>query len=148
MGRQGVAPVRRASSEGTGTAQQSGRRVPINVRANLLMLLTATLATGLQLLGLPFLLRLWGLAALPLIVPIVLLTPAHWGLIHEAIHGQLFPNRHLNERVARALSIAFPLPFDAVRFGHLMHHRFTREPFDRPDVHNGGAPRWLAQLRY
>jgi fatty acid desaturase len=83
-----------------------------------------------------------------LIAPLVVLTPTHWGLIHEAIHGQLFARRQLNEAAARALAIAFALPFDAVRFGHLMHHRFTREPFDRPDVRDATQPRWRARLTY
>jgi fatty acid desaturase len=78
----------------------------------------------------------------------VVMTPTHWGLIHEAIHGQLFTGRHLNEGVARSLAIAFALPFDAVRFGHLMHHRFTREPFDRPDVLDASRPLWRVRLGY
>lgn len=57
--------------------------------------------------------------------------------MHEAIHGQLLPQRRLKESVARVLAIAYLLPFDAVRFGHLMHHRFTREPYDRPRVWQG-----------
>jgi fatty acid desaturase len=126
----------------TANARRTPRRAAIDVRANLTLLAVVTLATALQLFGLPFLLREWGMPALLLIVPLVVSTPMHWGLIHEAIHGQLFAARHLNEGVARALAIAFALPFDAVRFGHLMHHRFTREPFDRPDVLDASRPLW------
>jgi fatty acid desaturase len=130
----------------TETVRRTPRRAAIDVRANLTLLAVVTLATALQLFGLPILLREWGTAALVLIVPLVVLTPTHWGLIHEAIHGQLFAGRHRNEVVARALAIAFALPFDAVRFGHLMHHRFTREPFDRPDVLDGSRPLWQVRL--
>jgi fatty acid desaturase len=129
-------------------ARRTPRRATINMRANLTWLAVVTLALTLQLFALPFLLRGWGTSALLLIVPLVVLTPTHWGLIHEAIHGQLFAGRHLNENVARALAIAFALPFDAVRFGHLMHHRFTREPFDRPDVVDSTRPLWQTRLNY
>ena len=132
----------------TANVRRTPRRVAIDARANLTLLAVVTLATALQLFGLPILLREWGMPALLLIVPLVVLTPTHWGLIHEAIHGQLFARRHLNEGVARALAIAFALPFDAVRFGHLMHHRFTREPFDRPDVLDASRPLFQVRLAY
>ena len=137
-----------STTPAAGHARRTPRRDAINVRANLTWLVVVTFALALQLFGLPFLLRDWGAPALLLIVPLVALTPTHWGLIHEAIHGQLFAGRHLNEHVARALAIAFALPFDAVRFGHLMHHRFTREPFDRPDVADPTRPLWQTQLSY
>ncbi|MEQ5840571.1 fatty acid desaturase [Paraburkholderia acidicola] len=123
-------------------------RVAIDVRANLALLAVVTCAVLLQLFGFPLLLRHAGPAVLWLVIPLVVLAPMHWGLIHEAIHGQLLPQRRVNELVARMLAIAFMLPFDAVRFGHLMHHRFTREPFDRPDVHDGTTQRLRARLRY
>jgi fatty acid desaturase len=132
----------------TGHERRAPRHAAINVRANLMGLAAVTLALTLQLAVLPFLLRDWGTPALLLIVPLVVSTPTHWGLIHEAVHGQLFARRHLNENVARALAIAFALPFDAVRFGHLMHHRFTRESFDRPDVVDPTRPLWQTRLRY
>jgi fatty acid desaturase len=132
----------------TAPVRRTPRRAAIDVRANLALLAVVTPVLALQLFGLPFLLRGWGAPALLLIVPQVVLTPTHWGLIHEAIHGQLFAGRHLNEGVARALAIAFALPFDAVRFGHLMHHRFTREPFDRPDVVDATRPLWQTRPGY
>lgn len=128
------------ATQSTAHGRRASKRAAIDVRANLTLLTVVTIATALQLFALPVLLRAWGMPALLLIVPLVLLTPTHWGLIHEAIHGQLFAGRRLNEGVARALAIAFALPFDAVRFGHLMHHRFTREPFDRPDVLDRSRP--------
>ncbi|QNK03666.1 fatty acid desaturase [Dyella telluris] len=114
------------------------------------MLLVGVVATamGVQLFAWPFLLRQWGAPMLWLMVPLVLLTPTHWGLIHESIHGHLFARRRLNEWAGRALSIAFLLPYDAARFGHLMHHRFTREAYDQPDVHEGANHRVLARLGY
>jgi fatty acid desaturase len=133
---------------------QSGRastlRAP-DARANAAMLAVAGLALGWQLIGLPLLLRALG-GPTPLLlatlVPVVLATPIHWGLIHEGIHGQLLRERRANEGLARLLAIGLALPFDVVRFGHLMHHRFTREPYDRPDVDDATGPRWRARLAY
>jgi fatty acid desaturase len=128
--------------------RRTSRRAPIDHRANLALLGLVAAAVAMQLIAWPFLLRQWGAPALWIALPLVVLTPTHWGLIHESIHGQLFPQRRLNESVGRALAIAFLLPFDAVRFGHLMHHRFTRESFDRPDVHDGVTHRVLARIGY
>lgn len=124
------------------------RRAPIDHRANLALLVLVATAVLMQLIAWPFLLRQWGVSMLWVAVPLVVLAPTHWGLIHESIHGQLSPKRQLNESLGRVLAIAFVLPFDAVRFGHLMHHRFTRESFDRPDVHDGVTHRVLARIGY
>ncbi|HEY4353820.1 MAG TPA: fatty acid desaturase [Paraburkholderia sp.] len=139
-----------ASSGGPrqGGRRSGGLREGIGVSTNLALIALVVLAAGIELAGMALLLRHTGTAALGLIVPIVLLTPTHWGLIHESIHGQLLPRRAANENLGRALSILLALPFDAVRFGHLMHHRFTREPYDQPDIHQAGERRWLARLRY
>ncbi|WP_200873888.1 fatty acid desaturase family protein [Dyella japonica] len=130
------------------TGRRAVRRVPIDLRANVALLGLIATAIVMQFVAWPFLLRQWGVATLWIAVPLALLTPTHWGLIHESIHGQLWPQRRLNEWAGRALAIAFALPYDAVRFGHLMHHRFTREPYDQPDVHHGGTPRALARIGY
>jgi len=124
------------------------RRVPIDRRANMALLGLVATAVIVQFIAWPFLLRPWGASALWLMLPLVVLTPTHWGLIHESIHGQLLPQRQANERLGRALAIAFLLPYDAVRFGHLMHHRFTREAYDRPDVHDGITHPLLARVGY
>lgn len=108
--------------------------------------------TGLwQWLGLGWALRHWGDVAAWSLIPVLLLTPMHWGLIHESIHGQLRLKARANERAGRALSLLLGLPFEVMRFGHLMHHRFTRQPFDRPDISTLPAnapaplriPKWL-----
>jgi fatty acid desaturase len=128
--------------------RRATRRVPADYRANLALLALVVTAVLMQLIAWPFLLRQWGAPALWFVLPLVMLTPTHWGLIHESIHGHLLPRRRLNEWLGRGLAIAFMLPFDAVRFGHLMHHRFTRESYDRPDVHDGVTPRTLARIGY
>jgi fatty acid desaturase len=134
------------------TGATAGHRVPrrpaIDYRANLALLGLVAAAVLVMLFAWPFLLRQWGLPALWIGLPLVVLAPTHWGLIHESIHGKLLPQRQLNEGLGRALSIAFMLPYDAARFGHLMHHRYTREPYDRPDVHDGVTHRLLARIGY
>lgn len=139
-----------AGMDGTQSSaeRRTSRRVPVDVRANAALLGLVTTAILMQLAVWPFLLRQWGASALWVVVPLVMLTPTHWGLIHESIHGHLVPQRRLNEWFGRALAIAFVLPFDAVRFGHLMHHRFTRESYDRPDVHDGVTHPALARMGY
>ncbi len=125
------------------------RRIALSdVRANVALIGAVVFMSVLQLAVLPVLLRALGWPALCALVPIVLATPAHWGLIHEAIHGQLLPGRRANESSARGLSIALALPFEVVRFGHLMHHRFTREPYDQPDVCDATRPRWRSWLMH
>ncbi|VVD59755.1 fatty acid desaturase family protein [Pandoraea commovens] len=110
-----------------------------------------TLAGLWQWLGLGWALRHWGEMALLTLLPVLLLTPMHWGLIHESIHGQLRLKPRANERTGRSLSLLLGLPFEIMRFGHLMHHRFTRQPYERPDISNlpadasfaARAKRWL-----
>jgi len=138
-----------AGMDGTQAAERrTPQRAPIDHRANLALLGLVAMAMLMQLIAWPFLLRQWGASMLWIALPLVVLTPTHWGLIHESIHGQLSPQRRLNEWLGRVLAIAFVLPFDAVRFGHLMHHRFTRESYDRPDVHDGVTHPLLARISY
>ena len=130
------------------TERRTSRHVPIDLRANSALLGVIACAVLLQFIAWPFLLQRYGASVLWVALPLVVLTPMHWGLIHEAIHGHLLPRRRHNEWAGRALAIAFMLPFDAVRFGHLMHHRYTRESFDRPDVHDGVTHPVLARIAY
>ena len=74
----------------------------------------------------------------------VLFSPLHWSLIHEAIHGLLLPRRAANDRVARVLAILFGVPFRAVRFAHLRHHRYNRTAWGREEVYDPAARSTLA----
>jgi len=65
---------------------------------------------------------------------VVLTTPAHWALVHDAIHSHALPGRTLNERFGRVKAIAFGVPFRAARFAHLRHHRYNRAPTAREEV--------------
>ena len=65
-----------------------------------------------------------------------LFTPMQWALIHEGIHGLLLPGRTANESLARMLAILFGVPFRAVRFAHLRHHRYNRTQWGREEVYD------------
>ena len=69
-----------------------------------------------------------------LLLPIVILTPMHWGLFHEAIHYSLIRGPARNRRLGRVLGILLGFSWDVVRFGHLTHHRANRHALDRPDI--------------
>ncbi len=71
-------------------------------------------------------------------------TPTHWALIHEAIHGVLLPRRGANEHLARVLAILFGVPFRAVRFAHLRHHRYNRTPWGREEIYDPAEHSTLA----
>lgn len=117
-------------------------------------LIALTALAGLwQWFGLGWALRHWGDAAAWTLLPILLLTPMHWGLVHESIHGQLRLKARANERTGRMLALLLGLPYEIMRFGHLVHHRFTRQPYDRPDIstlpyHASTAARVRAWLGY
>lgn len=98
----------------------------IPVKLNLLLV---AFLTVLQFATL-FIMPLWlypkdGRWAL-LLIPMILLTPLHWALIHEAIHKTLHPCTKSNDLLGRALGIMLFTAFGGLRFGHLMHHRFNR----------------------
>ncbi len=78
----------------------------------------------------------------------LVLTPMHWGLIHEGIHGRLFSTAGANRAASRILAIFFGLPFELVRFGHLIHHRFNGHEHDRPERIKPGESRWASCLRH
>ena len=77
-------------------------------------------------------------AAAPLaLVAMVAATLPHWGLIHEALHGHLAQETRRNRHLGRLLAVLLLLPFEPVRFGHLMHHRHNRHRRDRPEIGTG-----------
>lgn len=62
-----------------------------------------------------------------LIIPLLLMSSAHWGLIHEGIHKNLLPDTDANERTSRLLAVLMCTSFHVLRFGHLMHHKLNRD---------------------
>jgi len=78
-----------------------------------------------------------------LLVPAALLTNSFWALHHEAIHGGLHPDRQRNLLAGRFMAILLGSSFHVLRFGHLMHHRYNRNPVDRPDTYDPAVTPWL-----
>jgi len=73
----------------------------------------------------------WTVAAL--LLSTFLLANVHWGLVHDACHGSLFYSKVTNQWVGRVLSVVLFYSFEGMRLGHLLHHRYSRTPLDRPD---------------
>ena len=71
-----------------------------------------------------------------LLAPIALLTNFFWALHHEAIHGGFHEDRRRNLRAGRLMAVLLGSSFHVLRFGHLMHHQYNRNPLDRPDVYD------------
>ena len=74
------------------------------------------------------------MVALAVTVLLSLATPFIRALLHEAIHGRLTRTTIWNVRLGRALAICSGIAFDAIRLGHMVHHRFPRHSLDRADV--------------
>lgn len=121
--------------------------IPTAVNAGLATLVIgANLACGLVL---PLVLLPASPYWLLLLVPFTALTVAHWGLIHEAVHGHLHPGRRANEALGRVLGILFGGSFAVLRFGHLSHHSLNSRPSDRPELYDPAAvPRPRATVVY
>jgi len=116
-------------------------------RINALLFLLAAGASLFVLFGAPFVPGSGWLPAVLLLAVAAVGAPFHWALIHEAIHGHLFTDDNWNTRGGRVLSVLFLYSFDAVRFGHLGHHRFNRHSLDRPeDIAPGKS--WLASAPF
>lgn len=100
------------------------------------VLLALVLAVALLQFFLAPLLLLPGdaLGAVALVFLCMIVTPLHWGLMHESIHSNLFADAADNRRAGRLLGIFLGLSWDVMRFGHLLHHSNNRHEFDRPEA--------------
>ncbi len=105
-------------------------------RINLLLLIAMASLTLVALFAIPMALlprsAHWGW----LLVPVALLTNSFWALLHEAIHGGFAGDRRSNMMAGRIMAILLGSSFHVLRFGHLMHHRYNRNPIDQPDVYD------------
>lgn len=112
----------------------------------------AWLHLGLQSLVLcivPLLLLPHGPAWGWVLLPCVAMTNPWWAFIHEALHGVLFDDRQLNRRLGRLNAVLYGAPFDVLRWGHLLHHAYSRTVRERSEVYaaNRGG-RWVAVPGY
>lgn len=69
----------------------------------------------------------------------VLLTNAWWALMHEALHGHLFPDRTVGRALGRVSAVLYGAAFDLLRAGHLLHHALSRTPRERSEVYRPGS---------
>jgi fatty acid desaturase len=121
----------------------AARRIP--TRTNLALAAAIALANVAALLVLPALGARSRMVTIAVAAIAAFASPTHWALIHEAIHGVLLPNRRANDALARVLAILFGVPFRAVRFAHLRHHRYNRTPWGREEVFDATTqPRLVA----
>jgi len=120
-----------------------GTRAGIRTRLNLTYVAAMVAVNLLLFVALPLWLlphsTWWAL----LLVAVMLTAPAHWALVHEAVHGLLLRDRAWNKRLGRALSVAFLCPFQVLRFGHLCHHALNGRPSDRPELYDPARKGWL-----
>ena len=118
-------------------------------------------AINLALLGLMTVVTLGALVLVPalllprdprwgwLLVPAALLTNGFWALHHEAIHSGFHSDRRANQAAGRLMAVLLGSSFAVLRFGHLMHHRYNRNPIDRPDSYDPAREsRWKAKLAF
>ncbi|MFA5592249.1 MAG: fatty acid desaturase [Micavibrio sp.] len=126
--------------------QAKAKTKTIPTTLNMALAAAISLTLLLQLFFLPFLTdNIWIMLAVVIIL-IPLNTP-YWSLIHEAIHGNLHPNRKANQTIARAMAILFGAGYPVLRFGHLMHHQYNRE-WESEYYDAQEQPRWRAALTH
>jgi fatty acid desaturase len=78
-----------------------------------------------------------------LLLPL-LLTNSWWAYMHEALHGHLFANRKLGRAAGRINAILYGAAFDLLRFGHLLHHAYSRTRRERAEVYRAGEDNLIA----
>lgn len=123
-------------------ARQSPHRLNLAIAICVLLIYLGVFFGASYLRG-----RHFWLFALVLLV-FLISTPALWGLVHEGIHGRLFRQRFANRAVSRALCVLLGFSFDAVQFGHLMHHSYNGHKYDRPDRAIETEPAWKSWARH
>jgi fatty acid desaturase len=122
-------------------------------RLNTFLAATAFVIAAIQLVIVPFLLMPESgleadLLAGAIAVLLSLTTPFNRALLHEAIHGRLIKRRDWNVWLGRALAICSGISFDAIRLGHMTHHRFPRHALDRVDIIEPGRNRFAATVKF
>jgi len=70
-----------------------------------------------------------------------------FGLV-VVLHGRLIRHPSANRAASRVLCVLLGFSFDAVQFGHLMHHRYNGHKYDRPDRPVDAEPAWKNLARH
>jgi fatty acid desaturase len=126
-------------------------------RMNLLLTTAAVAVAAFQFVFVPVVLlpdanaisiEVADVAAILVTVLLSLSTPFIRALLHEAIHGRLARRKNWNDRLGRVLAICSGIAFDAIRLGHMTHHRYPRHALDRADVIEPGKSRVGGALKF
>jgi len=67
-------------------------------------------------------------------------------LMHEGMHGVLFPSRGWNWFVSLLLGSTFLMSFTSYRVLHIRHHRYLGDPRDPDDYHNYSRSRTMVWI--
>jgi fatty acid desaturase len=78
-----------------------------------------------------------------LLLILLLLSNSWWAFIHEALHGHLFPNKSIGRAVGRVNAVLYGASFDLLRFGHLLHHAYSRTQRERAEAYRADEQSWI-----
>lgn len=81
-------------------------------------------------------------------VPFSCLFLTVYALMHEASHGSLYPNPHLNRWLGACCGIFFPTSATMMRITHAVHHRCNRTDHEMFDCYYAGDRRWLKRAQW
>ena len=70
------------------------------------------------------------------------------GKLFLVTHSVMFADRQANRIAGRALSIYFGAAFDLLRWGHLLHHIYSRTRRERSEVFSGARPTLRFTMAY
>ncbi|MDQ6953033.1 MAG: fatty acid desaturase [Mariprofundaceae bacterium] len=71
--------------------------------------------------------------SIPIGICFAFLAQTNYALLHEAIHGILYPKAHINRLLGRISAAMFPTSYTLMRHTHIVHHccnRSDHEMFD------------------
>ncbi len=106
----------------------------IDVTTNRLIFLFLVLVSGYQFLVAPLLISIspWFILTL---LPTLLFSSTTGVMVHEAIHGLLYPDPLKNRRMGQVMAVCMGIAYDLQRFDHLRHHRISRTEHDCDEVY-------------
>ena len=125
---------------------ETQRRFAIPARLNLLLLVSASVVSA-ALLWLASHAPAWGwqIAAA---VAFSFTANTLFSLMHESVHGLLYPDAAWNRWGGRVASAFFPTSLALQRGFHLTHHRNNRSPRERFDYIEPGDIAWAKRLNW
>lgn len=106
----------------------------IDVTTNRLIFVFLVLISGYQFLVAPLLISisLWFVLTL---LPTLLFSSTTGVMVHEAIHGLLYPAPLKNRRMGQVMALFMGIAYNLQRFDHLRHHRISRTSYDCDEVY-------------